>query len=210
MPLFEQSIKKQKSISEMKIQTLPRRINNNLTLIVLVCILGLVLSACQPEATAEEVCQIDLETGEYAEGCIPPPGEDEIEAQAYPVEQSLTSSQGETSYPVGEDKLSWLLKTWRLTDFAENGEPSKPPFRFLTFYKDGTYAIATEPDLITGDWELVLTPDEATLILDPGTQNEVQYQVVTLEEALLNLRTWQDDVQIDEGYQPDDSGCVCD
>lgn len=64
--------------------------------------------------------------------------------------------------------------------------------------------------MITGDWELVLTPDEATLILDPGTQNEVQYQVVTLEEALLNLRTWQDDVQIDEGYQPDDSGCVCD
>jgi hypothetical protein len=194
----------------MKIQTLPRKTNNNLTLILLVCILGFVLSACQPEAPVEEVCLIDLETGEYAEGCIPPPGEDDIEAQAYPVEQIPAGNQGETSYPIGEDKLSWLLKTWRLTDFAENGMSSKPPFRFLTFYKDGSYAIATEPDLITGDWELVFTPGETTLILDPGTQNEVQYQVITLEEALLNLRTWQDDVQIDEGYQPDDSGCVCD
>gem|GEM_PF-954812 len=194
----------------MRNQTLPRKINKNLTLVLLACILGLVLSACQPEAPAEEACQIDLETGEYAEGCIPPPDEDEIEAQTYPVEEILMGSQGEASYPIGEDELSLLLKTWRLTDFAENNVPSKPPFRFLTFYKDGSYAIATEPDLITGDWEVVFTTGETTLILNPGTQNEVLYQVVVLEEAMLNLRTWQDDVQIDEGYQPDDSGCVCD
>jgi hypothetical protein len=178
--------------------------------ILFLMLMVLILTACQAEAPQEEACPIDLTTGEYTEDCLPILNEDETEATAYPVEEIITVIGDDSAYPITEADLSLLLKTWRLTTYAEDGVESKPPFRFVTFYDDGGYAIATEPDLLTGNWTTVLREEESTLILDSGTDQEVQYQIIDLGEAELHLRTWQDDVQIDEGYEPDDSACVCD
>ncbi len=169
-----------------------------------------ILSACQAKATIEEACQIDLETGEYSEGCFPLPGEDANETSAYPVAENTIAFDGDAGYPIQEDDLSLLWKTWRLISFAEDGVETQPPFKFLTFYDDGVYAVATESDLITGDWTTIFKAGWAGLVLNPGSAHEVQYQIVNLDEAELSLQTWQDAVQIDEGYEPDDSGCLCD
>lgn len=178
--------------------------------LMLIFIMVISLTACQTENHVEGVCQIDLETGEYLEGCIPANNGDDLDIHAYPLENDPKKSDADAGYPINEGDLTFLLKTWRLTSFVENGKEIKPPFRFLTFYDDGSYAIATEPDLILGEWTTVLRTEYASLLLNPGMENEVQYQIVDLQETELHLRTWQGDVEIDEGYEPDDSGCVCD
>jgi len=172
-------------------------------------LMALMLAACQAEASQEEACPVDLTSGEYTEDCLPILNEDESEANAYPVEEFLIVIGDDSAYPIKEGDLSLLLKTWRLTSYVEDGVESKPPFRFLTFYDDGNYAIETEPDMITGNWTTVLRAEESILILDPGTDQEVQFQIINLGVAELNLRTWQGEVQIDEGYEPDDTACVC-
>lgn len=174
--------------------------------ILFITLLALILAACQAKQQSEEACPIDLTTGELAEDCLPTLTDDETEAAAYPVEEFIMVIGDDSAYPITEADLSLLLKTWHLTSYAEDGVEFKPPFRYLTFYDDGGYAIATEPDLLTGVWTTVLLAEESTLILDPGTDQEVQYQIIDLGEAELHLRTWQDDVQIDESYEPDDSG----
>jgi hypothetical protein len=170
----------------------------------------LILTACQVGQPTEEVCPIDLTTGEQSEDCLANLNADESEAAGYPVEVFIPIIGDDFAYPITEADLSLLLKTWRLTSYAEDDIESKPPFRFLTFYDDGGYAIATEPDLLTGSWTSIIMAMEPSLILDPGTDQEIRYQIIDLGEAELNLRTWRDDVQIDERYEPDDSGCVCD
>lgn len=172
---------------------------------LLIILVG-VLAACQPVTPDEEACPIDLTTGEVTEDCLPVLDEDSAEATAYPVEEIIIFMGDDSAYPITETDLSLLLKTWRLTTYAEDGVDSKPPSRFLTFYDDGGYALAAESDLITGDWTTVLGLVDSILIFDPGTDQEVYYQIVSLGEAELHLRTWQGEVQIEEGYTPDDSG----
>ena len=175
-------------------------------IVLIVCMLVAVLTACQAETPEEEVCPIDLTTGEFTEDCLPILDEDGSEATAYPVEEIIIDMSVDSAYPIAEADLSLLLKTWRLTTYAEDGVESNPALKFWTFYDDGSYTIANEPDSITGNWTTVLRMEDAILILDPGTDQEVYYQITSQGEAELKLRTWQGEIQIEEGYIPDSSG----
>ena len=174
--------------------------------ILIITLLALVLAACQAEQQPEEACPVDLYTGELVEDCLPPQTGDESEEAGYPVEDFIIDIGDEVAYPITEADLSLLLKTWRLTTYAEDGVESTPPISNLTFYDDGSYEIVIESETVVGVWTTVLLAEESALILDPGTNQEIRYQIIDLGEAELNLRTWQDGKQIDEGYEPDISG----
>lgn len=178
--------------------------------LLLILLLVVVLTACQAEQPAEEVCPIDISSGEITEDCLPDPAEENSKQAGYPVEEMIIVMGDESAYPITEADLSLLFKTWRLTAYAEGGVEANPPLRYLTFSDDGSYVKVTETGTVTGDWTTVLLAAESSLILDPGTDQEVQYQMIDLGETELNLRTWQADVQIDEGYEPDNAACVCD
>lgn len=181
------------------------------SLLILLLLMGLVLAACQrAEEPIQELCPVDELGEEQGEDCLTTPPELESEEAAYPIEEFAFVDVDEAAYPITQADLSVLLKTWHLTAYTKDGQDIKPPFRYLTFYDDGTYAIATEPDLITGNWTSFLSMVESALVFDPGTEREARYQIIDMDEAVLNLRSWQGVVQIDEGYEPDENGCVCD
>ncbi len=170
---------------------------------IIICLLTLALSACQSDQFPEEVCPIDETTGEYDERCAPTSSE--LEAQdAYPLDDNFIPTL-ELAYPITEEDLTLLLREWRLTIYAEDGNPSNPSYKNLTFNADGSYNITTETELEQGTWTAFLRAVESTLILDPGTGITVRYQIIDLEENILNLRTWRGNIQIDEEYLPTDS-----
>ena len=176
----------------------------------------LLIAACQAsEPIPDGLCPIDETSGEYDEDCGPTTSEGEGGADAYPVGEAAYPSAdfyipiAEDAYPITEADLSLLLKIWRLASYAENGTESEPPLKTLTFNADGSYAIATETELIKGTWSTILLAVESTLILSPDSGDVQYYQIIELDEDVLNLRSVLGNVQIDEGYLLDDSSCGC-
>lgn len=178
---------------------------------ILISLLLLSVAACRAnEPILDEVCPIDETTGEYDEDCAPIFTEGEGGADAYPVGEGAYPSAdfniliAEDAYPITEADLTLLLKSWRLASYAENGIESESPLKTLTFNTDGSYAIATETELIKGTWTTILLAMESTLILSPDSGDVDYYQILELDQDVLNLRTVLGTVQIDEGYLPDD------
>jgi hypothetical protein len=161
------------------------------------------------------MCPIDEISGEFDQDCAPVITEGDAEADAYPAGEAAYPATGlsipvsEDAYPITEADLTLLLKTWRLVSYAENGNDSEPPFKTLTFNLDGSYALATATELIQGTWTTLLYAVESTLILSPNSGDVGYYQIIDLVDGALNLRTLLGDVQIDEGYLPDDLTCGC-
>ena len=181
------------------------------TSILISLLLLLLLAACQAnEPIPDELCPIDETSGEYDEDCGPTTTEGEGGADTYPVGEAaypaldLYIPVSEDAYPITEADLTLLLKTWRLASYAENGIESDPPLKTLTFNPDGSYAIATETDLIQGTWTTILLAMESTLILSPESGDVQYYQILDLDQEVLNLRTVLGTIQIDEGYLLDD------
>jgi hypothetical protein len=171
----------------------------------------LLLAACQAnEPILDEVCPIDETSGENDEDCAPIITNGEVETDAYPMGEAAYPIEDfyipvpEDAYPITQADLTLLLKTWRLASYAENGIESVSPLKTLTFNPDGSYAIATETELIQGTWTTVLLAMESTLILSPDAGEVQNYQILELDEDVLNLRTVLGTIQIDEGYLPDE------
>jgi hypothetical protein len=178
---------------------------------LLISLLLLSIAACQAsEPIPNEVCPIDEITGEFDEDCAPIITDGEAGAEAYPVGEAaypvedLYIPVSEDAYPITQADLTFLLKSWRLASYAENGIESEPPLKTLTFNPDGSYALATETELIQGTWTTILLATESTLILSPNPGDVGYYQIIDLVDDALNLRTLLGDVQIDEGYLPED------
>jgi hypothetical protein len=122
---------------------------------------------------------------------------------AYPADDSYIPVS-EDAYPITQADLSLLLKTWRLASYAENGIESEPPLKTVTFNPDGSYAIATETELIQGTWTTILLAMESTLILSPNSGDVIYFQILDLNQEVLNLRSVIGTIQYDEGYLPGD------
>ena len=161
------------------------------------------------------MCPIDEINGEFDQDCAPIITDGAAGADAYPAGEAaypatdLSIPVSEDAYPITEADLTLLLKTWRLASYAENGFESEPPFKTLTFNLDGSYALATETELVQGTWTTLLFAVESTLILSSNSGDVGYYQIIDLVDNALNLRTLLGDVQIDEGYLPNDLACGC-
>lgn len=166
--------------------------------IILVCLLALTLTACRADEPVEEIDQAYLPItteAETAEDAYPA-GED-----AYPIGEVFVPIE-EAAYPITEADLAWLLGTWRLATYAEDGVNQAPPIKTLTFNADGSYNITTESEQETGIWTTMLLAVESTLILNREDGEIDYYQIIDLGENELNLRTQRGNQQIDEGYLP--------
>ena len=124
--------------------------------------------------------------------------------EAYPLEDIVIPPSFEAAYPITEEDLSKLLRAWTLVTYSENGLQQQPEVKTLRFNADGSYEMITETGQESGNWTARLLAVESTLTLDPGTDEILTFEIVDLEEALLNLRSIRGETQIDEGYQPAD------
>jgi len=156
------------------------------------------------------MCPIDEINGEFDQDCAPIITDGAAGADAYPAGEAaypatdLSIPVSEDAYPITEADLTLLLKTWRLASYAENGIESEPLLKTLTFNPDGSYALATQAEQIQGTWTTTLLATESTLILSPAAGDVGYYQILKLDEDVLNLRTVIGTIQYDEGYLPGD------
>jgi len=169
-------------------------------LFILITLLVLILTACCADDPVEEVEEsflplyTEVETGEMAYPA---------EEAAYPSGEGIIPVE-EAAYPITEADLDWLLQTWQLTAYAENGVDQAPPDKTLTFNADGSYSITINSEEITGTWTTILMAVESTLILTDNAGETQHYQIIELAENELNLQTLRDNLQIEEGYRPAD------
>ncbi len=162
--------------------------------LLLMLVTALLFSACKAETDVGQDVELALENPPEEETAYPP------DESAYPVEDLLPLS--EEAYPITKADLGMLVRTWQLATYAENGVESEAPKQTLTFNDDGTYALATEAELEKGSWTTILMAVNSTLILKTDASDTRYYQILALEEDLLNLRTQCEGIQVDEGYLP--------
>lgn len=170
------------------------------TLIILICLLVLILTACRADDPIEEVEEafLPLYTEDESGDIAYPAGE-----AAYPAGEVFIPVE-EAAYPITESDLDWLVRPWQLTAYAENGVDLAPPDKTLTFKADGSYSLTINSEGETGTWTTILLAVESTLILTDSAGESQYYQIITLAENELNLQTMRDNLQIEEKYLPAD------
>lgn len=143
----------------------------------------------QPQATNTEVPTVEVESG-------------------YPVSESTPTkaepqSDVESAYPVTEDDLQMLYHTWSLTGYFVDEVSQGAARQTIKFNADGTYEITTDETFTTGQWRTRLTAVDSLLILE-SEEGVKTYEIIDLSSSALNLRSTQDNMQIDEQYLPAD------
>ena len=109
----------------------------------------------------------------------------------------------ELAYPITEDDLQLLFKSWSLSSYLEDDVSKEPENKTITFNGDGTYEITIDGTTSTGNLMSRLYADESTLLLEAGTQDDfMTFEIVALDEDRLELRSMQDNVIIDEIFVP--------
>ncbi len=148
-------------------------------------ILVTVLTACQTAATD----QAPVET-------------------AYPVETGSKPNQeneqtiAESAYPISEEDLQNLYQTWSLTQYTEDGIVKDTQSKTIAFAADGTYQMTTEQGSTSGAWTSTLLGLESSLVIDPDSDQPLTYEIIALDRDLLTLRSVQDNLEIEEQFQP--------
>jgi len=128
----------------------------------------------------------------------------ELEA-AYPSEnyESVQNSPDlDSAYPITQEDLELLYRTWNLSVYSEDGIVQDPMVKTLRFNADGSYEMSTENGSTMGNWTARLFAMESTLSLNSDAGETLTFEIVDLEEALLKLRSWRENVQIEEQFQP--------
>lgn len=145
-----------------------------LGMILMVC--GLLISACQAKSDSSEDVLMETDAYPLPEFIIPP------------------SDEG---YPIAEDDLVLLLRTWNLVSRVEDDLNVESGSRSLELFPEKTYKISEGDEVRTGTWAVTLREDNSSvLILDAS----LRYEILLLNEAFLHLRSVQKDVVIDEHY----------
>jgi len=170
------------------------------TLYILLFLLALTITACRAEDPVEEVEEAFLPIHTEAET-----GEDAYPAEeaAYPIDEVLSPFE-EVAYPITEADLAWLLQTWQLTAYAEDGVGQDPPDKTITFNADGSYGMTTGSMQETGTWTTVLLAVESTLILTNDAGESQYYEITELNQNELNLRSQVGNLIVEEEYMPTD------
>ena len=127
----------------------------------------------------------------------------------YPVEETTptkaeSQSEIESAYPVTQEDLQMLYHTWSLTNYFVDEISQEAGIKTIKFNADGTYEMTTDEGSQTGQWRTRLMASESTLILEPDEGIKTTYEIVDITQAVLNLRMFQDNMQIDEQYLPAD------
>lgn len=169
---------------------------------IVLVMLVLAMTACQSNRNAPEETQVTgNDEGVQAENELADPAGGS-EAESYPVQEFIPIFTGDEAYPISEEDLQLLLRTWSRAAYLEDGLLQDPGVKTLRFNADGSYEIVTEDGVRTGNWTAGLTAIESTLILDPGTEEVLTFEIVNLQEALLNLRSMRENIIIEEEYLP--------
>lgn len=121
---------------------------------------------------------------------------------AYPI-QSEAVPEYEVAYPVSTEDLELLERDWYLYAYREDGAAIDPPSKSFTFSGD-RYAMTTDEGTITGTWSVRIESPDPILVLDTESLGTLFYEIITLNETTLNLRTVQDQIRIEEDYLPVD------
>ena len=141
-------------------------------------------------------------TEEPITGVVDQP-ESETGGEAYPVAPPpVPTVVGSSAYPITNDDIQLLIGAWSLTQYSENDISMKPGARIIKFFDDGTYEVTTDAGTRTGTWVTKLYAVESNLILDPGTENPLTFEILDLSPSVLNLRITLNGVEINEGYLP--------
>ncbi len=163
----------------------------------------LVLTACQSEE--EQPAGGTIYLPQSSSGDITEPEKSEAidqEDDAYPI-QTEVFTEYEVAYPVSTEDLKLLDRSWYLYAYREDGADMELANKSLTF-SGNRYALTTDEGTITGSWTARIESPDPILVLDSGNSETLFYQIILLNETSLNLRTVQDQIQIEEYYMPVD------
>jgi hypothetical protein len=163
----------------------------------------LVLTACQSEE--EQPAGETVYLPQSSSGEITEPEQSEAidqEDDAYPIQTEVVSEY-EVAYPVSTEDLKLLDRSWYLYAYREDGAAMEPASKSLTF-SGNRYALTTDEGTVTGTWTARIESPDPILVLDSGNSGTLFYQIILLDETTLNLRTVQDQIQIEEDYMPVD------
>ena len=163
----------------------------------------LVLTACQAEE--EQPAGETIYLPQSSSGDITEPEQSEVidqEEDAYPIQTEVVT-EDEVAYPISTENLKLLDGSWYLYAYREDGAELEPANKSLTF-SGNRYALTTDEGTITGSWTARIESPDPILVLDSGNSETLFYQIILLNETTLNLRTVQDQIQIEEYYMPVD------
>lgn len=169
-------------------------------LLIALLILSLFLGACQAgpsDQTAEENSERSTEQTSGSDAA-------EIET-AYPAEEDQAvqaTPDMDEAYPITDEDLEMLHKTWETTMVLEDGIVQDPIVQTLQFNADGTYEMTTESDTNTGNWTARLSTQESVIILTEDTGETQTFEIIELTENLLILQSWRETIQVEQQFQP--------
>jgi len=172
---------------------------------IIISILILGLSACQSNTEETQTVILPMIEGQGENEADPvedayPLDEPEPVEGAYPLGENPPS--GTSAYPILEENLQFLIQTWALVNYAENSVVQEPQEKTMTINADGSYEMTTSEGQMSGAWRTQVVDSNATLTLNPDNGEALTYDIIDLNETLLNLRSWREDVQIDELFLP--------
>lgn len=121
---------------------------------------------------------------------------------SYPI-QNEPITQHEEAYPISSQDLQLLNRAWFLVGYQKGGAAMDPASKTITF-SAGDFEITTEEGTVMGQWSARIDSPNPILVMDTENDGTIFYEIVTLNEANLTLRTAQDQVQILEEYMPVD------
>lgn len=163
----------------------------------------LILTACRPEEEQPAGETIYLPQSSSGDNTEPEQSEAiDQEDDAYPIQTEVVSEY-EDAYPISTEDLKLLDRSWYLYSYREDGADMEPANKSLTF-SGNRYALTTDEGTITGSWTARIESPDPILVLDSGNAETLFYEIILLNETTLNLRTVQDQIQIEEDYIPVD------
>ena len=166
---------------------------------LILLLLILVITACradqQKDSDGETVFVPQLSSGTNDQGY---PAQDD----AYPI-QNEPVSEIESAYPISEQDLRFLNRSWFLFGYRKDGESQDPVSKTINFYGDA-FEITTEEGTQTGTWSVRINSPIPILVMDIENGNTLIYEVVNLDETNLTIQTAIDQSLIIEEYMPVD------
>ena len=165
--------------------------NKHTKWVIYLFLLVFLLTACQPSVNMDNNMAVD-ENGDNQAG----------EGTAYPVEESIFLPEIEYAYPINDEDLGRLIRTWDLSEQWQDGTLNESITKSYDFHLDGQFELRTADETLTGQWTVQLSAMDAMLSLAYET-NEVQVvEILELSETLLRLGYFQDGTLVEEVYLP--------
>lgn len=186
-----------------------------ISFLLLLSLLVLGLAACQtdqsevqnpqPQATSTDMPAESESESPAAEPTQEQPANVESGYPAPETQPTKPESQpaGESAYPVTQEDLQLLFHTWSLTNYFVDEVSQDTGLKTIKFNPDGSYELTTDEGSQSGQWRTQLSAVQSKLIFE-SEAGATTYEIVDLTPSALNLRTTQDNQQIDEQYLPAD------